>query len=165
MAAVSRPTNYSVEEIKSAAHYQKKALVWFALRFIVTGFLVLAVSFIARNTASASGGAEVQPPAFFQWVNYGIQAVYWIFSACMFYALYHLSRTLRFFAQDWLGWIVILACFLVGLLGVLFLLYAIVQSNRVFKAHGIKIGLMGPHSASVDEFVARSGQTAPLTAQ
>lgn len=154
----SNPVSFTPDQIRLIAYHQKKMFVWFAARFIVTGFLVLAVSLIARNTALPAG-TESQPPLFFQLMNYLIQAAYWFCSIWMFYALYHLSRMLQFFSKKWLLWAVMAICFVVGILGVLFLLYAIVQSNRVLRAQGIKIGLMGADKASVDEFIKRSTES------
>lgn len=151
------PASFTPAEIEAVARHQKKMFAWFAVRFIATGFLVLVVSLIARNTPAPSG-PEAQVPALFQFLNYVIQAVYWICSGFMFHALYYLSRILRLFSKTWLLWAVILICFFVGILGVLFLLYAIIQSNRVLKAHGIKIGLMGADRASVEDFLKRNSR-------
>ncbi|HRK61380.1 MAG TPA: hypothetical protein PLY88_02380 [Candidatus Omnitrophota bacterium] len=151
----SNPVSFTADQIRLIAYHQKKMLAWFAARFIATGFLVLVVSLIARNTALPAGG-ESQPPLFFQLMNYMVQGAYWFCSIWMFRALYHLSQIMQFFSKKWLLWAVMAICFVVGLLGVLFLLYAIIQSNRVLKAYGIKIGLMGADRASVDDFLKRS---------
>ncbi len=155
----SNHVSFTPDQIRLIAYHQKKMFVWFAARFIVTGFLVLVVTLIARNT-TLPAGAEAQPPLFFQLMNYVIQAAYWLCSIWMFHALYHLSSMMQFFSKKWLLWTVMAICFFVGILGVLFLLYAIVQSNRVLRAQGIKIGLMGADRASVDEFVKRSAEIA-----
>lgn len=149
------PVSFTPDQIRLIADHQKKMFAWFAARFIVTGLLVLIVSLIARNTVLPAG-TESQPPLFFQLMNYLIQAAYWFCSIWMFHALYHLSRILQFFSKKWLLWAVMAICFFVGILGVVFLLYAIIQSNRVLKAYGIKIGLMGADRASVDDFLRRS---------
>lgn len=153
MAFLDLPS-FSAAEIKAIAQYQKRTLIWFALRFIVSGFFVVIFSMVRGQV-----NPNEPPTASAQTLNNLLMVIHWSFSGIMYFYLFHLAKALRLFSKTWICWAVTILSFLVGILGLIFILGAIIQANRALRAKGIRIGLIGADPVSLAEYLSRSSDS------